>query len=101
MVTLAVEVLPDRGLRPTVLGPTLGDVHGVGVAVGPQAAKVTVPVGYPPLGVPVTVATSTAEAPKGTLGLLRAVVNPGVVLVGAVEVTSRHSVAVLLSVADV
>ena len=33
------------------------------------------------------------------LELLRAVVKVGVVLVGAVEVTSRHSVAVLLSVA--
>jgi len=101
IVTLAVALVVVRGDSPTVAGPISGVVHGVGVAVGPHASNVTVPVGAPKLEFPVTVAVSTAEPPKATLGLLRAVVNVGVVLVGAVVVTSRHSVAVSLSVTDV
>jgi hypothetical protein len=96
-----VELVLVCGLSPTVTELTFGDVQAVGDAVGPHTAKVTLPVGAPPPALPVTVAVSTEELPRGTLGLPRAVVNVGVVLVGAVVVTSRHSVAVSLSVADV
>jgi hypothetical protein len=63
MVTLAVALVVDRRATSSVAGPTFGDVHGVGDAVGPQASKVTVPVGAPKLMFPVTVAVSTAEYP--------------------------------------
>jgi hypothetical protein len=97
MVTLAVERLLDCGLSPAVAGPMFGEVQGAALAVGPQAVKVTVPVGDPPAAVPVTVAVSTAVLPKGMLELLRAVLNVGVT--EPVElVTSRHSVWVSLSV---
>ena len=101
MVTLAEELVVVTALRPTVTELTLGEMQGVGVVVGPHRAKVTVPLGAPPLVVPVTVAVSVAVFPNATLGLLSDVVNVGVVVVGAVLVTSRHSVEVLLSVAEV
>jgi hypothetical protein len=63
MVTLAVDVVLDVGLRPTVTELTLGEVHGVGPVVGPHTAKVTVPVGAPEPAFPVTAAVSTAELP--------------------------------------
>jgi len=94
LVTLAEDRLLAPGLNHTLTGPTFGEVQGVAVAVGPQAEKVTVPVGDPLAAVPVTVAVSTAVLPKGMLGLLSAVVSPGMVVV---LVTWRHSVAVLLS----
>jgi hypothetical protein len=63
MVTVAVELVDDRGLRLTLAGPTLGDVHGAGALVGPQAANVKTPVGAPRAAVPVTVAVSVAVDP--------------------------------------
>jgi hypothetical protein len=107
MVTLAVELVAVRRDTPTVAGPTLGEVQGVGDAVGPHASKVTLPVGAPKVVFPVTVAVSTAELPKGTLGLLRAVVKEGVVLaavtvaMGAADGTAAALTADMLATAKV
>lgn len=92
----ATERFPDSWLNPAVAEPTLGDVHGVGVVVGPHAANVTVPVGDPPAVLPVTVAVSTAELPRRILELLSEVFRVGVVFVPP-PVTWRHSVDVSLS----
>jgi hypothetical protein len=77
MVTLAVERWWARAFRTTMTEKTFGEVQGVAVAVGPQAEKVTVPVGDPLVPLPVTVAVSTAVLPKGMLELLSAVVRVG------------------------
>jgi hypothetical protein len=74
----------------------LGEVHGAALAVGPQAEKVTDPVGEPKVEFPVTVAMSSAEEPNGTVFGLTAVTNDGVDIPDP-PVTSTHSVEVLLS----
>jgi hypothetical protein len=96
IVALANDRLADSWLNTAVAEPTLGDVHGVGVDVGPHAANVTVPVGEPSAELPVTVAVSTAELPRGILELLSDVDNAGVVFVPP-PVTWTHSVDVSLS----
>jgi hypothetical protein len=96
MRALATERFPDCGPNAAVTGPIVGELHGAGAAVGPQAAKVTVPVGEPPAVLPVTVAVSTAELPREMLALLSEVVRLGVVFVPP-PVTSTHSVEVSLS----
>jgi hypothetical protein len=96
-VALAVDASFDPELNSAVAEPALGDVQGEALVVGPQAEKVTVPVGDPPALVPVTVAVSMSVLPRGMLELVKVDVSVGVV--GWVEepVTSRHSVLVSLS----
>jgi len=97
MVTLAVERLPDSALNWAVAGPMFGDTHGVALAVGPQAAKLSVPVGDPWAEVPVTVAVSMAVLPTAIDELLSTDAMVGVVEPVEPPVAWKHSVAVLLS----
>src|SRR5580658_861103 len=96
MVALATERSPDSGLTSAVAEPAFGAVHGVALAVGPQAEKVRVPVGEPAEAVPVTVAVSVSVEPRAMVALPSADFSDGVE-VDVVPVTSRHSVPALLS----
>ena len=96
-MALAVDVSFDPALNSTVAEPALGDVHGVALVVGPQAEKVTVPVGEPPAVVPVTVAVSMSVLPRAMLELAKEDFNVGVIGCDDEPVTSTHSVAVSLS----
>jgi hypothetical protein len=72
-----------------------GAVQGVRLAVGPQALKVTVPVGDPFFALPVIVTVSVSLLPTETLGLLSADFMVGVAgcpfaaLTPAVAATTR------------
>ena len=72
MLVPAVERFFVPGLKLTVAEPMFGAVQGVGLAVGPQALKVTVPVGDPFFALPVIVTVSVSLLPTETLGLLSA-----------------------------
>ena len=81
----AAPPLPDAT---TVTGEPTGDPLEQPLAVvrGPQAKKLTVPVGGPPVVFPVTVAWSVFEVPMVTVKELGALVVPGFA-----GVTVKHS----------
>jgi hypothetical protein len=86
---VAVAVFPGPGASvtaPPTAEPPLAQLGGGVVARGPQTKKVTVPVGLPPAGLPVTVAWSVSPAAKLVVRFV------GVDLVLAVALpTVKHS----------
>ena len=89
---VALEVVPVAGVKVTGVGGTalpLG--HNVGPGNGPHTVKATVPVGAPPVGLPVTVIESVA-VPVGPMTI--EVGDAVVVLEEGAGVTVKHSVPV-------
>jgi hypothetical protein len=68
-------------------------VHSVGEAAGPHSKKVTVPVGAPPVALPVTVATSVTEPPRTMEPEPEADVDCCVVVTEGAGVTLKHSLS--------
>jgi hypothetical protein len=84
---VAVALFPDAV---TVTGAPTGDPlleQPLAVVKGPQAKKLTVPLGGPPVGLPVTMAWSVFEAPMVTVEEVDALVVPAFA-----GVTVKHSV---------
>jgi hypothetical protein len=79
----SVAAAHPKPVKPNVRmsGPKFGDVHGVGVAVGPQAVKLMDPVGVPLLKFPITRAVSVSWPPAKMVLMPGHVMRKGVVLV--------------------
>jgi hypothetical protein len=87
---VAVEVSAVPGVRVTdVGGSTVPLGHNAGPGNGPQAVKATVPVGAPPVELPVTL-TESVTVPEGPM--TTAVGEAVVVLDEVAGVTPKHSV---------
>jgi hypothetical protein len=99
-VRLATDRFPDSGLRATEAIPLSGELHRVGLEVGAQTKNETLPVGDPPLAWPVTVTVSVVVAPRAIGAGLTVLVTVGVKEPPPPLVTSRHSVAVSLSLTE-
>jgi hypothetical protein len=83
-VAVAVLPMPDvSAALPTAVPP---DAHPEALANGPQAKKLTLPLGLPPVLFPLTVATSVFVPPSG----IELLVGAEVVLVDALP-TVKHS----------
>jgi hypothetical protein len=89
---VALEVIPVPGFRPTGVGGTTEPPgHSAGPGKGPHTLKLTVPVGAPPVGLPVTVTESVAVP----VGPMTSEVGKAVVTLDEVAgVTVKHSVPV-------
>jgi hypothetical protein len=86
---VAVEVIPVPGVNVTGVGGTAVPLgHNAGPGNGPHTVKATVPVGAPPVGLPVTVTESVA-VPSGPM--MVEVVEAVVVLDEVAAVTVKHS----------
>jgi hypothetical protein len=88
----ALEVMPVPGLKVTGVGGTAVPLgHSAGPGKGPHTVKAALPVGAPPVALPVTVTESVA-VPVGPM-----TTEPGKALVVIEEgagVTAKHSVPV-------
>jgi hypothetical protein len=83
-------VSPEPGLKVTDVGGTAVPLwHNAEAVNGPHTVKATVPVGAPPVGLPVTVTESVA-VPVGPM--TRELGEAVVVLDEAACVTAKHSV---------
>jgi hypothetical protein len=86
---VALEVFPVTGVNVTDVGGTAVPLgHNPGPGKGPHTLKATVPVGAPPVGLPVTVTASVA-VPVGPM-----TTEPGEAVVALAEgagVTVKHS----------
>jgi hypothetical protein len=85
---VALEVSPVPGVRGTGLGTPEEVGHNAGAGNGPQTVKTTLPVGAPPVGLPVTVTESVAVP----LGPMTTEVGEAVVALDeGAGVTVKHS----------
>ncbi len=89
---VALEVIPVPGFKLTGVGGTaVPDGHSAGPGKGPHTVKATVPVGAPPVALPVTVTESVAVP----VGPMTTEAGEAVVLLDEVAgVTLKHSVPV-------
>jgi hypothetical protein len=89
---VAVDVIPVPGVNVTAVGATAAPLgHSAGPGSGPHTLKATVPVGAPPVALPVTVTESVAVP----VGPITTEVGEAVVaLVDVAGVTLKHSVPV-------
>ena len=89
---VALEVMPVPGFKLTGVGGTAVPLgHSAGPGEGPHTVKATVPVGAPPVELPVTVTASVAVP----VGPMTTEVGEAVVALDEVAgVTLKHSVPV-------
>jgi hypothetical protein len=87
---VALELTPVSGVSVTGVGGTAVPLgHSAGPGNGPHTVKATVPLGAPPVGLPVTVTVSVAVP----LGPMTVEVGEAVVVLDEVAaVTVKHSV---------
>ena len=92
MPEVALEVIPVPGFKLTGVGGTAVPLgHSADAGKGPHTVKATVPVGAPPVALPVTVTESVAVP----VGPMTTEAGEAVVLLNEVAgVTLKHSVPV-------
>ena len=92
-VEVALELSPLDTLKACGAPSWVPPPHCDGEAAGPHTRKVTVPVGAPPVALPVTVAVSVTEPPKAMEPEPEADVDCCVVVTEGAGVSLKHSLS--------